>query len=296
MNDQPTSDDVLRLARQQIADRRALENEAATARTEARERRELPWLWMFAGLAGTLLLALLFSPGAPLEWRMYAVVHGVCAQQHNIFLGDLQFPLCARNSGIYLSFLLTLIYLYAIGRGKAGRIPPWPISIALLLFVMIMAVDGFNSLFRDLGMRNLYEPQNWLRTLTGMGMGVSIGVILHIVLNVTLRKDVQADAPVLRSWWELAGILGLNLLILAAIYGNLWLMFWPLAFLAFFGITGVLYLVSLLLTSLFMGYEGSVTSLRQLARPATIALIPTLLILGSMSWLRFWLEAQGLMI
>ena len=34
-------------------------------------------------------------------------------------VGGLQFPLCARN-GIYLSFLLTTIYIYGIGRGRAG--------------------------------------------------------------------------------------------------------------------------------------------------------------------------------
>jgi uncharacterized membrane protein len=292
MSEQPTAEEILRLAQQQIAERKA--SAAATAAPPA--RAEHPWRWLFISAVAVLLTALLFFPGTPLEWKMYAVVHGVCAQQHNIFLGDLQFPLCARNSGIYLSFMLTFIYLYAIGRGRAGRIPPWPISILLLLFVGIMAVDGFNSLLLDIRQPNLYTPQNWLRTLTGMGMGVSVAVMLHLVLNLTLRKDVDQQMPALRSWWELAGILVVDLLALAAIYGNLWLTFWPLAFLAFFGITGVLYLVCLLLTSLFMGYEGKVTQLRQLALPATIALVPTLIILGSMSWLRFWLEAQGLIL
>ncbi|NTW98013.1 MAG: DUF2085 domain-containing protein, partial [Oscillochloris sp.] len=226
----------------------------------------------------------------------YAVVHGVCAQQHNIFLGGLQFPLCARNSGIYMSFLLTLGYLYTIGRGRAAHIPPWPISLVLILFVVIMGVDGFNSLFIDVGLRSLYPPDNFLRTLTGMGMGISIAVMLHIVLNMTLRQNVDDRTPVLRNWWELLGIMAIDLLALAAIYANLGFMFWPLAFVAFFGINGVLYMVSLLLTSLLMGYEGKVTSIRQLALPATVAIIPTLIILGAMSALRFWMESIGLII
>jgi len=237
---------------------------------------------------------LLFSPGMPLEWKMYAVVHGICAQQHNIFVGGLQFPLCARNSGIYLSFMLTFIYLYAIGRGRAGKLPPWHISLTLLAFVGIMAVDGFNSLLLDLGLPNWYQPDNFLRTLTGMGMGITIATMLHIVLNNTLRQNVDPQQPVFSRWSELLGIIAVDLLALAAIYGNLGITFWPLAFLAFFGILGVLYLVCLLLTSLFMGYEGKVTHLRQLAQPATIALIPTLLIAGMMSWLRFWMESMGL--
>lgn len=289
---EPTPDDVIAMARRRIAERAS----ADPTHPQAEARIERPWLWLFAGLFGGLLLALLFWPGAPLEWKMYAVVHGVCAQQHNITLGGAQFPLCARNSGIYASFLLTLGYLYAIGRGRAGGLPPWHLGVALLAFVAIMAVDGFNSLFVDLGQPHLYTPNNLLRTITGMGMGVSIGVMLHLVINKTLRKDVDDSMPVLKSWWELLGILAIDFFVLVAIYANLWLLYWPLAFIAFFGITGVLYLVSLLLTSLVMGYEGKVTSLKQLARPAAVALIPTLLILGSMSWLRFWLEGQGLII
>jgi uncharacterized membrane protein len=259
-------------------------------------RVERPWLWMFLGVFGVLLTALLFWPGVPLEWKLYNVVHGVCAQQHNIILGGAQFPICARNTGIYSSFLITLIYLYAIGRARAGGLPPWSVGIALLVFVAIMAVDGFNSLFVDLGLRYLYIPDNRLRTLTGMGMGVAIAVMLHLVLNKSLRKDVDDFQPILSGWRELLGILTINLLVLAALYGNLGFMFWPLAFIAFFGITGVLYLVCLLLISLVLGYEGKVTRLSQLARPATLALLPTLAMLGAMSWLRFWLEGLGLII
>jgi len=277
-----TPDDILRMAQERISARKV-----AT-------RRSLPWGAIFLGSFSALLLALLFSPGMPLEWKMYAVVHGICAQQHNIFVGGLQFPLCARNSGIYLSFMLTFIYLYAIGRGRAGKLPPWHISLTLLAFVGMMAVDGFNSLLLDLGLPNWYQPDNFLRTLTGMGMGITVAAMLHIVLNNTLRQNVDPQQPVFSRWSELLGIIVIDLLALAAIYGNLGITFWPLAFLAFFGILGVLFLVCLLLTSLFMGYEGKVTHLRQLAQPATIALIPTLLIAGVMSWLRFWMESMGL--
>jgi len=48
--------------------------------------------------------------------------------------------------------------------------------------------------------------------------------------------------------------------------------------------------------SLFMGYEGSVTDIRQLARPATVAVIPTAVILAVFSALRFWAEGQGLIL
>lgn len=279
-----TPEEIVRMAQERVAARKAV------------ARRPIPWGPIFLGSFSALLLALLFSPGMPLEWKMYAVVHGICAQQHNIFVGGLQFPLCARNSGIYLSFMLTFIYLYAIGRGRAGKLPPWPISLLLVAFVGIMAVDGFNSLFLDLGLPNWYPPDNFLRTLTGMGMGITVATALHLVLNNSLRQNVDPHQPVFAHWSEILGIIVIDLLALAAIYGNLGITFWPLAFLAFFGILGVLFLVCLLVTSLLMGYEGKITSLRQLAGPATIALIPTLLIAGAMSWLRFWMESVGLIL
>ncbi len=288
-----TNEDILHLAQQRITERKAAEIAERDAVVEVRLNHERPWRYAFLTFAGVLLLALLFTPGWPVEAKMYAVVHGVCAQEHHIALAGMTFPLCARNSGLYISFLLTIGYIWAIGRSRAGKLPPLPVSLALVAFVLIMAVDGFNSLFLDLRQPHLYTPDNRLRTLTGMGMGVSIAVIVHLVVNLSLRKNVDDQQRVLRGWGELGGILLINFLVLVAIYGNLGFMFWPLAFIAFLGITGVLYIVSLLLTSLIMGYEGKVTQLSQLAKPATVAIIPTLIMLGGMSLLRYWLEGQG---
>ncbi len=291
----PAPDEIIELAHQRIALRHEQDRQQQISLRESQVGKERSWRYIWLGILGTLLLALLFTPGLPLQWKMYAVVHGVCAQEHNIFLGGMQVPVCARNSGIYSSFLLTFVYLWAVGRGSAGRFPAWPISATLASFILIMAVDGFNSLFLDLGLPNLYMPRNELRTLTGMGMGIAIGVFLFLILNSTLRKNVDHHQPVLKGWGELGGILLVNFLILVAIYGNLGILYWPLAFLSFTGIIGVLYLVSVLLISLAMGYDGSVTRMAQLAKPATFALIPTLIVLGAMSLLRFWLEMQGLM-
>lgn len=254
------------------------------------------WGIIFIGVAGILLAALLFAPGLPLQWKMYAVVHGICAQEHNIFLAGMQFPICARNTGIYTSFLLTMGYCWLIGRGKAGRVPHWSLSTVLVLFVAIMGVDGFNSLFYDLGLPTLYTPRNDLRTLTGMGMGVSVGIAVLLMLNLALRADVDERLPPLRHVGDLALILLLNLLVHAAIYGNLEVLYWPLAFLAFTGITGMLYLVMLMMTAVAMGYAGKITDVRQLARPAVVAFLPTGLLLAGMGALRFWLEAQGLLL
>lgn len=260
------------------------------------QRQQRAWLLVFLGAAGILLLGIFFAPGPPVQWKMYALAHGLCSQQHTIFLGDLMFPICARNVGIYSSFMLTLLMLWGLGRGRAGCQPPWPIGLVLIGFVALMGVDGVNSLFLDLNLPHLYTPRNDLRTLTGMGMGVTVGVAMLLMFNLALRKDVDEQQPVLQNWRELGGILGLNLLALVAIYGNLELFYWPLATLAFVGISGILYMLSLITCSLMLGYAGSVSRLTQLARPATLAIIPTALFMGSLASMRFWLEAQGLVL
>jgi uncharacterized membrane protein len=284
-----TGEEVLDLARKEIAERKK-------RLSEQRTRREFSWRYAFFGLLGGLLLGLLAWPGLPLDRKMYSVVHGVCAQIHNVEVGGLDLPLCARNTGIYSSYLITSVYLVALGRFRAAKLPPWPITITLLAFVAIMGVDGINSMMVDLFMPHLYTPQNWLRTLTGIGMGTAVAVLLLLIFNISLRGDYDDEQPIIGNWLELAGALIINALVVLAIYGNVGLLYWPIAAVAWLGITGVLYSVNLLLTALFMRYEGTVTQFAQLAKPATFALVFTLIELGLLSAGRFWLEAQGLIV
>jgi uncharacterized membrane protein len=284
-----TSDEIIEQARREILARK---DQVHTERAQ----RETPWRYLFVGMAAALLLGLLAWPGLPLNWKMYAVVHGVCAQIHNVNVGGMQLPLCARNTGIYSSFLLTTAFLLAMGRGRAAKLPPLPVTITLGLFVAAMAVDGFNSLLRDLFMPHLYTPRNELRTLTGIGLGVALAVIMLLIMNLSLRKDPDTEQRVMRGWLELGGALLLNLLVLTAIYGDVGVFYWPIAAAAWLGIVGILFAVNLLVVSLAMRYDGNVTHMAQLARPASVALVVTLLMLGSMSWARFWLEGQGMIL
>jgi uncharacterized membrane protein len=211
-------------------------------------------------------------------------------------MGGVQLPLCARNTGIYMSFIITSAYLLLLGRARAGQIPPLPIVGVLIVFVLVMAVDGFNSMLRDMFLPHLYVPLNELRTLTGIGLGVSLAVGLLLVLNVALRKNLDRETRVLRGWTELGGALLVNLLAWAAIYGNVALLYWPIAVTAWVGIVGILFSVNLLVAAVAMRYEGAVERLSDLARPATIALALTVVELGLLGWARFALEGQGFII
>src|SRR5258707_11244949 len=127
---QPKPNGVLEMARQGIAVRKV-------QASGERKAHNSPCRAALIGLGGALLLGLIAWPGMPLDRKMYSVVHGVCAQIHNVQVGGLNLPLCARNTGIYSSFLITGLYLLALGRHRAAKLPPWPIALALVLFVAI---------------------------------------------------------------------------------------------------------------------------------------------------------------
>ena len=132
------------------------------------------------GLLGMLYLgtlaSLVFLPGAWLLDRLRWLDSGICAQlaTHSFYPGGERLPLCARNTGIYLGFMVTLLTLYATGRGRVQRLPPWPIIILLIGGGLAMVIDGFNSFLLDLGLQHLYQPDNLLRLATGLATGLAV--------------------------------------------------------------------------------------------------------------------------
>src|SRR5207244_1913238 len=101
--------------------------------------------WMAATLVLfylALLTILVFLPGSSLLDRLRWLDSGICAQlpTHSFYPGGQELPLCARNTGIYLGFIVTLLTLYATGRGRAQRLPPWPIIVVLVSGVGILAI------------------------------------------------------------------------------------------------------------------------------------------------------------
>jgi uncharacterized membrane protein len=287
-------DRIIEMAQQRIEQRKEQEYIHLTQHRQVQVYNERPWLYFLGAIAVVLLLTLLLLPGLPLHEKMIVVMQGVCSQQHNLYLAGMQLPICARCTGIYMTFLTTLIVLGALGRGRAGRPPPWHIAAALVAFVAVMGVDGINSFLNEAGLPTAYEPRNDLRTITGLGMGVGVAAMVMLVFNQALRRDVDDGLPVLKNWAELASIMLLNFLLLAAAFGNLHFMFWPLAFVSFLGMLGALYGMCVLACSLLLGYSNTITRLSQLARPAVVAVLPTVVIIGGLALFRMWLESQGL--
>lgn len=276
-------DEILDLARRRIAERQAAEHQASRDHMAARER---PWQIIFLIMLAALLLTFVLWPGPSLAWKLSAAVHGLVAQKHNVSLGGMTLPVCARNIGIYSSFVVSLGYLFARGRGRAARLPERPILALLALFVLVMGFDGVNSVLEDTGRAYLYTPRNDLRTISGALFGIALTPIILLVFNQALRANAEPATPVL-SWADLGALLLLNGLLVAAVHSEIGLLYWPLALLAVVSLIGELFVVFTMVIAASMGYMRRVTALPQLARPACLSLIVTIAFVGGLALIRF---------
>ena len=170
-----------------------------------KEARMAPWLqgciacFYFALIAGLALF-----PGGTLIERLRWLDSGICAQlaTHSFYPGGERLPLCARNTGIYLGFLLTLITFYATGRGRAQQLPSWQIILVLACGVLALGIDGFNSLALDLGLPHLYQPNNLLRLTTGLLTGLTLASLALPIFNQLFWRQYNQQRSI-GSWQEL---------------------------------------------------------------------------------------------
>jgi uncharacterized membrane protein len=236
-----------------------------------------PPLWLLVALAAAYLAALAalaFLPGATLIERLRALDAGICAQNplHSYFPGGQQLPLCSRNTGIYIGFTATFLTLLGTGRIRASRFPSRGVAIILGLAVLIMAEDGFNSLFLDLGLPHLYQPQNPLRLATGLGTGVAMCAFILPVANSLIWKheDEQSSFGSVRALALMPPVL---LLIFLAVISQMAPLLYPIALLSTAGVIMALSLVNLAFLLGATGKVGRISSWRQVFPVFTLAMV-----------------------
>ncbi len=215
----------------------------------------------------------------------YAVCHRIPLR--SFALGDRAMPLCARCSGMYLGALAGFLYHLRFPR-RAGM-PPRRILAVLGLFVLAFGIDGVNSYLHFFpGAFSLYEPHNWLRLLTGTGIGLGIAAVLVPVVNQSLLDRVD-PRPALNSWGALVVYILAGLLMAAALLTENPLLLYPLALLSSATVLVILGLVYAVLWAMLTRQENRFAALRS-AWPLLLAGLTTALLqIGAMDALRFLL-------
>lgn len=153
---------------------------------------------LIQALGALTFLALPWS----IEHKARVILHGLCAQRpgHTYYFGDRPLPFDARMTGIYLGFAATMAVLLWTGAHRWCRSPSPARIGALLTLGGVMAIDGFNSLLKDLEAPYPYEPRNWLRVITGAAAGLVLAVSLCFLLSITLWHVVDTRKQTLESW------------------------------------------------------------------------------------------------
>lgn len=215
----------------------------------------------------------------------YAVCHRIPLR--SFFLGDRQIPLCARCSGMYLGAFLGLIY--SMQEGHRGGMPNLKISILLGVFFLAFAIDGANSYLQLYPFaEHLYKTENWMRLITGSGMGLGMAAILMPVFNQTLWQD-WTDQPILHSWKQIGILVILTGVVDLAVYSQNPLLLFPLALLSSATVLVLLSLIYTIVWVLLCKKENAFQNLNQIPGYLTAGFATALLQIGIMDLGRYLL-------
>jgi uncharacterized membrane protein len=177
----------------------------------------------------------------------YAICHRITVR--SFLVGEIQMPLCARCTGIYLGVVLGIVLMAAKGRWRDGTFPPTRVIVVMVLFITLMGIDGVNSYIGFLPfLPQAYEPQNWLRLVTGTLTGVAVSGLIYPVFNQTLWRSWR-DAPVVRGLAELAGFVLAAVILIGLVLSNNPYILYPLALISS---AGVLILMTMTNSVIFM--------------------------------------------
>ena len=200
-------------------------------------------------------------------------------------------PLEARDLGMYGGFLMTWLFIIAIGRGRAKGMPLFPMLLYLVLFVFVMGVDGVNAFLYDLHQSAptipyLYAPLLELRSATGLLCGIAFGGIMTPVLNYSLWRG-NDTRPVLGTWKHFLGALGIAAVLFLMNYSEIGLFLWPLSILAsgatiiLIGMVNTVFVISL------AGKEGTAVTWRDALNPFAVGVVLAMVELGVLSLARY---------
>lgn len=236
------------------------------------DRNDRPWI-----IALSILLAVLVGIWlwvTPSGWwdkvRLlgYAVCHQI--ETRSFFFHDLQSPLCARCTGMYLGGLLTIVY--QAFQGRKGKFPPLTVSVILGLLFIWFGVDGANSFLHFIPGFNLgYQPSNLFRLITGTGVGLGIGAILLPLFNQTAWAN-WINRSFFDKWTTFPALVLLSCLLIAGVYSQQPLVLLPAMILSGLSVVILLSLLHTVLALTITGRTNRQITWKQLRLPLLVGL------------------------
>ncbi|WP_420627451.1 DUF2085 domain-containing protein [Candidatus Leptofilum sp.] len=198
-----------------------------------------------------------------------------------------QLPLCARCTGIYLGVAFSMIALLLAGRTRHTDLPRLPILLTLIGFISVMGIDGLNSYSHFFpNFPHVYEPQNWLRLVTGSGAGLAMGLLVFPALMQTLWRDGNGRS-VIDSGWELVGLVILVGTAVLLVLSNQPVILYVMALVSVAGVLMIVTSLNAVFLLMLLKRDGKAVKWQETAVPLFISFGLTILELGIIVWLRF---------
>ena len=253
---------------------------------------------LLAIVAGALLILAFYTVTDPsrlahshllqgADYAGYAICHRITERSFTI--AGRQLPLCARCTGIYLGISLTFLVLLMAGRTRRSALPPLRLLLVLGGFIGAMGIDGLNSYSHFFpGAPHLYEPQNWLRLVTGAGAGLTMGLLTFPALAQTLWRRQEWQA-VISSGRELAGLVALAGLLVLLVLSNQPPLLYVLGIASAAGVLLILTALNAILLLIVLRQDGQASRWQQAITPLAAGLTLALLEIGAVGVVRFQL-------
>jgi uncharacterized membrane protein len=194
----------------------------------------------------------------------YAVCHQI--PERSIFIDGKQLPVCARDTGLYIGSLLSMVFIITTRRRAHNAIPATFISFSFVFFMLLLGIDGITSY---LGIRT---TTNAIRLATGLLVGIGLPFFMYPLMVDNVLSPGR-EKRIISTWYEMV------LLLLLVATGFLLInnfntgLFFPISILITGGILALHFLMFLTLVSFIVDLAGSKQSAKKLFVSLPVALL-----------------------
>jgi uncharacterized membrane protein len=217
-----------------------------------------------------------------LTWLGYGLCHQL--PERSFFGGGVQVPVCARDTGIYLGFVIAFALIAVVHRGERPReFPSVRVWIVMGVFLAAMGFDGISSY------AGLRETTNSLRLITGIGVGFSAAAMVFPMLQDELWRRPGVGRVLDPAWrlatWLAAVPISFVIVLLA---GPLLGVAYPLLVAA--SILFTLCAINLVIVAMLPAFDRKGERLSDVIVPASVALVVALVEIAAAGYVRLLAE------